>query len=129
MRLVRSSSLPVAIALLTLYTTACYVCTVENATPAPVNDGRTLRTSADIDPEAEKRLRRKFDMRILPIIIVIYLFTFIDVRIMLFLPYRATRRADEDLVPQRANIGNARIAGLEKSLNLKGYDYNILLTS
>ncbi|KWU44437.1 putative pantothenate transporter [Rhodotorula sp. JG-1b] len=29
----------------------------------------------------------------------------------------------------RANIGNARIAGLEKSLNLKGYDYNILLTS
>lgn len=118
-----------AIALLTLYTISCYPCAVENATPAAVNDGRTLRTSADIDPEAEKRLRRKFDMRILPIIILIYLFTFIDVRFMLYAVYAAARLADEDLIPQRANIGNARIAGLEKSLNLKGYDYNILLTS
>lgn len=30
---------------------------------------------------------------------------------------------------QRANIGNAKLAGLEKDLGLKGYDYNILLTS
>lgn len=29
---------------------------------------------------------------------------------------------------QRANIGNARLAGLEKDLGLTGYDYNILLT-
>jgi di/tricarboxylate transporter len=28
----------------------------------------------------------------------------------------------------RANIGNARLAGLEKDLGLKGYDYNIVLT-
>lgn len=48
---------------------------------------------------------------------------------MLYAVYAAARLADEDLIPQRANIGNARIAGLEKSLNLKGYDYNILLTS
>lgn len=129
MRLVRSSSFQVALTLLTLYITVCYVCAVENATPAAVNDDRRLRTSADIDPEAEKRLRRKFDMRVLPIIILIYLFTFIDVRITLLYAYAAARRADEDLTPQRANIGNARIAGLEKSLNLKGYDYNILLTS
>lgn len=83
MRLVRSSSFLVAIVLLTLYATSYYPCAVENATPATVNDGRRLRTLADIDPEAEKRLRRKFDMRILPIIILIYLFTFIDVRIIL----------------------------------------------
>lgn len=69
--------------------------------------GRTLRTLADIDPDAEKRLRRKLDRRILPIIILIYLLTFVD----------------------RANIGNARIAGLERDLHLKGLDYNILLTS
>lgn len=28
----------------------------------------------------------------------------------------------------RANIGNARLAGLEKDLNLAGYDYNVVLT-
>jgi hypothetical protein len=28
----------------------------------------------------------------------------------------------------RANIGNARLAGLEADLGLMGYDYNILLT-
>lgn len=30
---------------------------------------------------------------------------------------------------QRANIGNAKLAGFEKDLKLKGYEYNILLTS
>ena len=29
---------------------------------------------------------------------------------------------------QRANIGNARLAGLERDLGLAGYDYNIILT-
>lgn len=28
----------------------------------------------------------------------------------------------------RANIGNARLAGLEEDLGLAGYDYNLLLT-
>jgi hypothetical protein len=28
----------------------------------------------------------------------------------------------------RANIGNARLAGFEKDLGLKGYDYNRVLT-
>ncbi|EMS24265.1 hypothetical protein NBRC10512_000898 [Rhodotorula toruloides] len=60
-----------------------------------------------IDPAAEARLRRKMDIRILPVVALMYLFCFID----------------------RANIGNARVAGLEKDLHLKGYDYNILLTA
>ncbi|BGP40847.1 hypothetical protein JCM10449v2_004812 [Rhodotorula kratochvilovae] len=60
-----------------------------------------------IDPAKEAALRRKIDMRVLPIIALLYLFCFID----------------------RANIGNARLAGLEKDLGLKGYDYNILLTA
>lgn len=37
-------------------------------------------------------------------------------------------------LPQRANIGNARVAGLEKDLNIlptqySGYGYNLLLTA
>lgn len=58
------------------------------------------------DPAAERRLARKIDLHIVPIVFVLYLFCFID----------------------RANIGNARLAGFEKDLGLKGYQYNVLLT-
>ncbi|AEO59123.1 hypothetical protein MYCTH_2064631 [Thermothelomyces thermophilus ATCC 42464] len=58
------------------------------------------------DLKAEARLRRKLDLFIVPTVSLLYLFCFID----------------------RANIGNARIAGLEKDLNLTGYDYNALLS-
>ncbi|GAA5834469.1 hypothetical protein JCM3766R1_005221 [Sporobolomyces carnicolor] len=61
----------------------------------------------EIDEQAQKRLLRKLDMILIPPVALIYLFCFID----------------------RANIGNARLAGLEKNLQLKGYDYNILLTA
>jgi hypothetical protein len=58
------------------------------------------------DPKAEAKLRLKIDLYIIPTVALLYLFCFID----------------------RANIGNARLAGLEKDLGLKGYDYNILLS-
>ncbi|GIZ49836.1 hypothetical protein CKM354_001285700 [Cercospora kikuchii] len=60
-----------------------------------------------LDPAAEKRLRRKIDLCIVPTVALLYLFCFID----------------------RANIGNARLAGLEKDLGLTGYDYNFVLTT
>ena len=67
-----------------------------------------LSNNATFDPEAEKRLRRRIDIHILPTVALLYLFCFID----------------------RANIGNARLAGLEDDLemNKKSYDYNILLS-
>ncbi|KAH8807107.1 retrograde regulation protein 2 [Xylogone sp. PMI_703] len=58
------------------------------------------------DPKAEARLRRKIDLYIVPTVALLYLFCFID----------------------RANIGNARIAGFEKDLHLQGYDYNKVLS-
>ncbi|TKA30045.1 hypothetical protein B0A50_02764 [Salinomyces thailandicus] len=58
------------------------------------------------DAKAEARLRRKIDLYIIPTVFLLYLFCFID----------------------RANIGNARLAGLEEDLNLTGYDYNTLLS-
>jgi hypothetical protein len=58
------------------------------------------------DPKAESRLRWKIDLYIIPTVALLYLFCFID----------------------RANIGNARLAGLEKDLKLKGYDYNAVLS-
>ncbi|POY71127.1 hypothetical protein BMF94_5884, partial [Rhodotorula taiwanensis] len=39
------------------------------------------------------------------------------------------RKIDRRILPVRANIGNAKIVHLERDLNMKGYDYNILLTA
>ncbi|CAG9948153.1 unnamed protein product [Clonostachys rosea f. rosea IK726] len=58
------------------------------------------------DKVAEGRLRRKIDLMILPTVCILYLCCFID----------------------RANIGNARIAGMEKDLGMVGYDYNAALS-
>ncbi|TLD05487.1 uncharacterized protein PgNI_09253 [Pyricularia grisea] len=58
------------------------------------------------DPKAVRKLRMKMDLYLVPTVALLYLFCFID----------------------RANIGNARIAGLEKDLGLTGNDYNIILS-
>ncbi|SPO06483.1 related to nicotinamide mononucleotide permease [Cephalotrichum gorgonifer] len=63
-------------------------------------------SAAVTDREAEASLRLKIDLYILPTISLLYLFCFID----------------------RANIGNARLAGIEKDLNMTGYDYNMVLS-
>ncbi|EER23741.1 hypothetical protein D8B26_001878 [Coccidioides posadasii str. Silveira] len=58
------------------------------------------------DPALEAKLRRKFDLMILPIVTGIFLLAFID----------------------RANAGNARILGMAKDLDLSGYRFNIAMT-
>ncbi|KAL2259525.1 hypothetical protein VTK26DRAFT_6782 [Humicola hyalothermophila] len=64
------------------------------------------RSLVQLDPKAESKLRTKLDLFIVPTVSMLYLFCFID----------------------RTNIGNARIAGIENDLNLKGNDYNALLS-
>ncbi|KAJ5691767.1 hypothetical protein N7462_001190 [Penicillium macrosclerotiorum] len=60
----------------------------------------------DFDKAAESRLRLKIDLYIVPTVALMYLFCFID----------------------RANIGNAKLAGFNKDLGLEGYDYNAVLS-
>ncbi|EEA23267.1 hypothetical protein TMatcc_002125 [Talaromyces marneffei ATCC 18224] len=60
----------------------------------------------EFDAAAERHLVRKIDFFIIPTVALLYLFCFID----------------------RANIGNARLAGFEKDLGLTGNDYNIVLS-
>lgn len=62
-------------------------------------------TVPDIDPQAVKKLLWKLDMRLVPMLGLLFLLAFID----------------------RINIGNARIQGLEKDLNMTGTDYSIAL--
>ncbi|EQL00396.1 hypothetical protein G6O67_007946 [Ophiocordyceps sinensis] len=54
------------------------------------------------DPVAERRLRLKMDLCIIPPVSLLYLFCFID----------------------RANLGNAKIAGLDVDLGMRQFDYN-----
>ncbi|KAJ5166933.1 uncharacterized protein N7482_005714 [Penicillium canariense] len=61
--------------------------------------------SAVTDRAAEKRLLWKLDIHVVPILMFLFLLAFLD----------------------RINIGNARLQGLEKDLNMKNHDYNIAL--
>ncbi|CEO58662.1 hypothetical protein PMG11_03369 [Penicillium brasilianum] len=72
-------------------------------------DTPTQGRTADLDEatrRAERKLRTKIDLYIVPTVALLYLMCFID----------------------RANIGNARLAGFEQDLNLHGYDYNTVLS-
>ncbi|KAJ4982903.1 hypothetical protein SVAN01_11605 [Stagonosporopsis vannaccii] len=58
---------------------------------------------AAIDRELESKLVRKQDLHVLPMVFLMYFFTFLD----------------------RTNLGNARIAGMDKDLALGTYGFNI----
>jgi hypothetical protein len=67
---------------------------------------RLVEDRASLIGQAEdKALMRKVDLHVIPPLFVLFLLAFLD----------------------RVNIGNARIQGLEKELNMKGNDYNIAL--
>ena len=57
------------------------------------------------DSNEHKKLLRKNDLRLVPLLALLYLVAHID----------------------RANIGNAKIEGMEEDLKLTGYQYNIAL--
>ena len=67
-------------------------------------DGAT--TTLLITPAADRALVWKFDLRILPVLAVMYLFNSLD----------------------KSNLGNAKTAGLEKTLKLKDHQYNTILS-
>ncbi|KAL0571337.1 hypothetical protein V5O48_010619 [Marasmius crinis-equi] len=58
------------------------------------------------DEQAEKRAVRRLDFAILPIMTMYYLLSFLD----------------------RANIGNARVAGLQKALHMTDHQYQVCVT-
>ncbi|KAK7516126.1 major facilitator superfamily domain-containing protein [Phyllosticta citriasiana] len=59
-----------------------------------------------IDPVVEKRVIRKLDLHVVPLLMTLYLLAFLD----------------------RSNIGNAKVAGMNKDLGLDGDEYDWLLT-
>ncbi|GAA5938662.1 uncharacterized protein JCM15063_005384 [Sporobolomyces koalae] len=69
-------------------------------------DGVIRRPARVFTPEEEKKLYRKIDRRIMPILALLYLLSFMD----------------------RSNIGNARLNGLEKDLKMSSAQYNLALS-
>ncbi|KAJ8596851.1 MFS general substrate transporter [Rhizopogon salebrosus TDB-379] len=68
--------------------------------------GSDANNVPQLTAEQEKKLWRKVDLRLMPILSLMYLVAFLD----------------------RANIGNAKLDGLITQLNLTGNRYNIALT-
>ncbi|KAH8591454.1 putative MFS transporter [Bisporella sp. PMI_857] len=70
----------------------------------PSIDGTSL--AAPSERLEEKALLRKLDINLIPIIMILYLFSFLD----------------------RVNIGNAKLYGLEKDLGLTGNQYQVCVS-
>ncbi|GAA5976926.1 hypothetical protein JCM21900_003750 [Sporobolomyces salmonicolor] len=69
-------------------------------------DGLVKRPVRMLTPEEETKLYRKIDRRVMPILALLYLLSFMD----------------------RGNIGNARLNGLETDLKMTSAQYNLALS-
>jgi hypothetical protein len=67
-------------------------------------EGTTLNSFSHLD---EKAILRKMDLRLIPMLSLLYLLSFLD----------------------RGNIGNAKIEGLQEDLGMRSYEYNWCLTA
>ncbi|KAI0155536.1 MFS transporter [Pestalotiopsis sp. NC0098] len=79
----------------------------ENA-PSRVNSNTIAisdETAHVVDRDAEKKLCRKFDFRLLPVLAIMYLFNALD----------------------KSNLGNAKTAGLPDNLHFKTGQYNLIV--
>ncbi|KAL4899548.1 hypothetical protein BDW74DRAFT_109628 [Aspergillus multicolor] len=70
-----------------------------------LRSGSSTQIDLPIDPALERRVVRKCDLHVVPILTVLFLFAFLD----------------------RINIGNARLLGLEADLGMEGHQYNVAL--
>lgn len=72
----------------------------ENVAASPV--GSVGDPAAAFSPEMQKRVLRKMDLRLIPMLALLYLLAFLD----------------------RGNIGNAKIEGMLDDLHMTGPQYN-----
>jgi hypothetical protein len=74
--------------------------TLEHSNPFHASSHSTLEEASVVD---EKKVLRKMDLRLIPIVTALYLLCFLD----------------------RGNIGNAKIEGLLDDINLTSQQYNM----
>ncbi|KIV95835.1 hypothetical protein PV10_03441 [Exophiala mesophila] len=78
----------------------------KDTVPIPDAEVENAGSSDVVDEKTERKLMRKLDLRIIPMVMWIYLMNFMD----------------------RVNIGNARLYGFEEELNLTGDQYQIAVS-
>lgn len=102
----------------------------EKAGASNVEDNRPGRLQApdfirNLTPEErehlEKKLKRKIDIRLLPAIIIMYIMNYIDRWVLSFFPSLDMRWLTAEYA--RNNIAAARLAGLERDLNLSSTEF------
>ena len=81
--------------------------------------------SADARPDAERRLVRQLDLRLMPTIIIIFIMNYIDVGVSL----SDSQRKDLTLIlhRQRSAVSSARLQGLTQDLHLSQIQYSTVL--
>ena len=77
------------------------------------------------DPKETKRILRKVDFRLIPVLALLYLLAFLDRMFQLRLKRSHGRFAN---LIEGSNIANARVAGMNEELGLSGSQYNMALT-
>ncbi|KAF8826437.1 hypothetical protein HHX47_DHR5000086 [Lentinula edodes] len=91
---------------------------VKAATISSISDTIGKNISVEWDHHEEKRLLRKIDIRCMPALVILFILNFLDVRItMMSHPAVLIHR------PQRGNLANARLKGLQTDLNLNDTQY------
>ncbi|KAI6780839.1 uncharacterized protein J7T54_007318 [Emericellopsis cladophorae] len=71
-----------------------------------VEDRNDASTARVVDHIAERQLCRKFDVRLMPVLAIMYLFNALD----------------------KGNLGHAKTAGLDRDLNFKNHQYNLTIS-
>ncbi|KAG5916136.1 hypothetical protein E4U42_007794 [Claviceps africana] len=105
----------------------------------PENGEQPTQLSLSLDRAAEARVRFKIDLYVVPLVALLYLFTYIDrANLGEMLPPPPARdlpsfshaipRFQDAKMGANEMPGNAKIAGLEKDLRMHGYDYNVTIT-
>lgn len=90
--------------------------------PAVINE--SVSENSILDEKRERLLIRKIDFYILPLVVLLYLFSFLDRgRLWICLVYLISA-----LTLGPVNIGNARLYGLEEDLGLKGNQYQVAVS-
>jgi hypothetical protein len=99
---------------------------IEDASPEKSQLGAIVLEYSDENALIEKKLRRKFDLRILPIVTGIFLLAFIDRYDpgALIITICVTML----IITLSANSGNARLLGMADDLDLEGYRFNVAMT-
>lgn len=93
----------------------------EPATREGVQREGVEREGVEIDHAAEKKLVKKLDLNIIPIVMLLYLFSFLDRQVIH--RFQPDETWLEKLMVRRVNIGNARLYGMEEDLGLVRNQY------